>query len=203
MSIAVLAGLGNPGAKYRNTRHNIGFAVVEALALRHSLEWKHEARFEAQTALASLSGHSVILVKPETFMNASGRSIGALLRFRQLDPSALVVIHDDINIAPFRSKLSFGGSAGGHNGIADLIAALGAGFYRYRIGIGPKSHPQMDLADYVLGKFSPDDRKQLAGRIPDFLDEIELFFERGAEQAMNTINQRTASEHERNDQQQV
>ena len=200
MSIAVLAGLGNPGAKYRNTRHNIGFAVVEAFALRHSLEWKHEARFEAQTALASLSGHSVLLVKPETFMNASGRSIGALLRFRRLDPSALLAIHDDINLAPFRSKLSLGGSAGGHNGIADLIAALGAGFYRYRIGIGPKPHPQMDLADYVLGKFSQDEKKHLAGRIPDFLDQIELFFENGAEQAMNTINQRTASEHERNDQ---
>ena len=169
MSIAVIAGLGNPGSKYRNTRHNIGFALVEKLAAKLGAEWKTEARFEAEIATVSYEERKLLLVKPQCFMNASGRSLGAILRYRKLPASSLVAVYDDITLELSRPKLSLGGSAGGHNGITDLLAQIGAGFLRYRIGIGAKPHKEMDLADYVLSKFSKDEQKLLADRNPTYL----------------------------------
>jgi|TARA_B110000908_G_scaffold164034_1_gene211436 PTH1 family peptidyl-tRNA hydrolase len=192
MSIAVIAGLGNPGSKYRNTRHNIGFALVEKLAAKLGAEWKTEARFEAEIATVSYEERKLLLVKPQCFMNASGRSLGAILRYRKLPASSLVAIYDDITLELSRPKLSLGGSAGGHNGITDLLAQIGAGFLRYRIGIGAKPHKEMDLADYVLSKFSKDEQKLLADRNPTYLEHLQLIIDKEPEHAMNFINQRTA-----------
>jgi PTH1 family peptidyl-tRNA hydrolase len=110
MSIAVIAGLGNPGSKYRNTRHNVGFAVVEKLAAKLGAEWKTETRFEAEIATVSDQGRKLLLVKPQTFMNASGRSLGAILRYRKLPTSSLVAIYDDITLELGRAKLSWVGA---------------------------------------------------------------------------------------------
>jgi PTH1 family peptidyl-tRNA hydrolase len=199
LSIAVIAGLGNPGSKYRNTRHNIGFALVDQLAAKYGATWKHEVRFEAEVAVIQLEQRKLMLLKPQTFMNQSGRSLGAALRYRKLPPESLLVIYDDLTLDLGRSKLSVNGSAGGHNGIADMLAQVGSGFARFRVGIGAKPHKAMDLADYVLSKFSKDEHNLLADRASLFLDQIHLILNEGIESAMNTINQRKAIPHERND----
>ncbi|WP_269522552.1 aminoacyl-tRNA hydrolase [Coraliomargarita parva] len=202
MSIAVIAGLGNPGLKYRNTRHNVGFELVDALAERYKLGWKAEAKFEALTALGTQAdGRKLLLVKPQTYMNASGRALGAILRYRKLGAESLLVCYDDLTLDFGRVKLSLNGSAGGHNGIADLLQQVGPGFARFRIGIGAKPEKSMDLADYVLSRFSKDEQETLAGQLPRYLDSVQLVVDKGIEPAMNIINQRTATEHERNNHQ--
>ena len=199
MPIAVIAGLGNPGSKYRNTRHNIGFSLVNQLAAKYDAAWKHEARFEAEVAVIQHGERKLMLLKPQTFMNASGRSIGTVLRYRKLSAESLLVIYDDLTLDLGRIKLSVNGSAGGHNAIADMITQVGTGFARYRVGIGAKPHKEMDLADYVLSKFSKDELSILADRSSIFLDQIHLILNEGIESSMKTINQRIATPHERND----
>lgn len=199
MSIAVIAGLGNPGLKYRNTRHNIGFDVVDRLAAKYGAKWKTEARFESEVAAITHGERKLMLLKPQTFMNGSGRALGAALRYRKLEADSLLVIYDDLTLELGRTKLSVNGSAGGHNGVADLLEQAGPGFVRYRVGIGAKPQKGMDLADYVLSKFTKDEQSILAERAPIFLDQIDLVLNEGFESAMNTINQRKATPHERND----
>ena len=199
MSIAVIAGLGNPGDNYRHTRHNIGFAVLDKFAAKAAVEWQLEKRYEAKLAQLFSGQRRCMLVKPQTFMNASGRSLGAILRSRQLPPQSLLVVYDDITLELGRVKLSINGSAGGHNGIRDLLAQVGPGFVRFRIGVGAKPRKDMDLAEYVLGKFSKDEQQLLAAQMPAYLEHLKLIIDKGAEPAMNLINQRTAPQHERND----
>ncbi len=199
MPIAVIAGLGNPGSKYRNTRHNIGFSLVDQLAAKYDAAWKHEARFEAEVAEIQHGERKLMLLKPQTFMNASGRSIGTVLRYRKLSAESLLVIYDDLTLDLGRIKLSVNGSAGGHNGIADILTQVGTGFARFRVGIGAKPHKEMDLADYVLSKFSKDELSILADRSPIFLDQIHLILNEGIESSIKTINQRIATSHEHND----
>jgi PTH1 family peptidyl-tRNA hydrolase len=193
MSIAVIAGLGNPGQKYRNTRHNIGFDVVDRLAARLGGDWQSEARFEAATATVEFGGRKLLLAKPQTFMNDSGRALGALLRYHKLGPASLLAVYDDLTLDLGRPKLSVKGSSGGHNGITDLLEKVGPGFVRYRIGIGAKPVKEMDLADYVLGRFKPSEREIISNRIPDYLDHIRLIIDKGVETAFNIINQRTST----------
>ena len=199
MPIAVIAGLGNPGSKYRNTRHNIGYALVDQLATNYGATWKHEARFEAEVAVIQYEECKLILLKPQTFMNASGRSLGTMLRYRKLPAESMLVIYDDLTLDLGRIKLSVNGSAGGHNGIADILTQVGTGFARFRVGIGAKPHKEMDLADYVLSKFSKDELSILADRSSIFLDQIHLILNEGIESSMKTINQRIATSHEHND----
>jgi PTH1 family peptidyl-tRNA hydrolase len=199
MPIAVIAGLGNPGSKYRNTRHNIGYALVDQLATKYGATWKHEARFEAEVAVIQHDKRKLMLLKPQTFMNASGRSLGTALRYRKLSAKSLLVIYDDLTLDLGRIKLSVNGSSGGHNGIADILTQVGAGFARFRVGIGAKPHKEMDLADYVLSKFLKDEQNILADQSPIFLDHLHLILNDGIDSSMNIINQRIPTPHERND----
>jgi PTH1 family peptidyl-tRNA hydrolase len=199
MPIAVIAGLGNPGSKYRNTRHNIGYALVDQLATKYGATWKHEARFEAEVAVIQHDKRKLMLLKPQTFMNASGRSLGTALRYRKLSAKSLLVIYDDLTLDLGRLKLSVNGSSGGHNGIADILTQVGAGFARFRVGIGAKPHKEMDLADYVLSKFLKDEQNILADQSPIFLDHLHLILNDGIDSSMNIINQRIPTPHERND----
>ena len=199
MPIAVIAGLGNPGSKYRNTRHNIGYTLVDQLATKYDATWKHEARLEAEVAVIQYEERKLMLLKPQTFMNASGRSLGTVLRYRKLSAESMLVIYDDLTLDLGRIKLSVNGSAGGHNGIADMLTQVGTGFARFRVGIGAKPHKEMDLADYVLSKFSKYELSILADRSSIFLDQIHLILNEGIESSMKTINQRIATPHERND----
>ena len=198
MSIAVIVGLGNPGLKYRNTRHNIGFSLVDSFAEFFGAKWKTESQFHAETAPVDLKGHRLLLVKPNTFMNDSGRSIGAVLRYKKLSADSLLVICDDINLDFGKSKLNVSGSAGGHNGIVSILSQIDPNFLRYRIGIGSKPDKQMDLADYVLSKFSLNEQKILATLTPTYLEQLKLIVDKGPVLAMNLINQRIASSHECN-----
>ena len=198
MSIAVIAGLGNPGSKYQQTRHNIGFELVDALAKQLGAPWKLQAKFESEIAEATHQGHKLLLVKPQTFMNDSGRALVALLRYRRLNPENLLVLFDDITLDLARCKLSLNGSAGGHNGVADLLQQIGPGFGRFRIGVGAKPHPAMDLADYVLSIFTKDEKKLLTEQMATYVAHLLHIIDSDYDTAMNTINQRNASEHERN-----
>jgi PTH1 family peptidyl-tRNA hydrolase len=203
MSIAVIAGLGNPGLKYRNTRHNIGFMLVDQLAKRHGARWRREARHEAKLARCAIAGRQLLLAKPQACMNHSGRALGSILRYRGVPAAALLVIYDDLTLELGRSKLSLNGSAGGHNGIADLLQELGPGFARYRIGIGARPDKSMDLADYVLSRFRKEEAAIYHQQRSLYMEQLEQILTDGPEAAMNSINQRKAtpkpSPHERND----
>ena len=198
MSISVIAGLGNPGLKYRNTRHNIGFSIVDSFAELLVAKWKTETRFHADTASVIYEGHKLLLVKPNTFMNDSGRSIAAILSYKKIPASALVVIYDDITLELGRAKLSVGGSSGGHNGIADILCRIDIDFLRYRIGIGSKPNKEMALSDYVLSKFSLNEAKILADQTPIYMEHLQLIIDKEPAIAMNVINQHTSPSHERN-----
>lgn len=196
MSVTLLAGLGNPGTKYASTRHNLGFKVVDALAAAEGLSWKHEARFEAEIARWNVRpGETRWLIKPQTFMNESGRALRKLLDFHKLPADSLAVAYDEMNIEIGRVKLSVDGSAGGHNGIASLLEHVGNGFLRYRLGIGSSERPVgMDIADYVLGKFSLSEQTIIDQNLKTFVEGARLLFTSSPAEAMNRLNRRTRHE---------
>jgi len=191
MSVTLIAGLGNPGREYAGTRHNLGFTVVEALAAAEGLKWKTESRFESATARWDVRpGVTRLLVKPQTFMNDSGRALRALLDFHKVPVDALIVAYDDLTIDTGRVKVSVSGSAGGHNGIASLLEHLGNGFVRYRLGINEPRPAGMDIKDFVLGKFSTEQTKLIDQKLTTFVDGLRLLLNRGTAEAMNTLNRR-------------
>lgn len=191
MSITLIAGLGNPGCEYAGTRHNLGFTVVEALAAAEGLKWKTESRFEIEIARwDARPGVTRLLVKPQTFMNDSGRALRALLNFHKIAVDALIVAYDDLTIDLGRVKVSVSGSAGGHNGVASLLEHLGSGFVRYRLGIGSPRPAAMDIKDFVLEKFSPEQTILIDQKLTTFVDGLRLLINRGQAEAMNTLNRR-------------
>jgi len=191
MSISLVAGLGNPGREYEQTRHNVGWSVVNALAARHRLAWKRSAAFNAEVARLDLSpGRPVWLAKPLTFMNESGLAVGALARYHKLPPEAVAAVHDDLTIDLGLVKVSVSGSAGGHNGVASLLEHLGMGFARFRIGIGPREPPEMDLKDFVLASFTPAQLTLIQQKIDTYVQGLELLLRSGADAAMNQLNRR-------------
>lgn len=191
MSISLVAGLGNPGREYTATRHNAGFMVVDALAAAEKLSWQTQERFEAEIARWDFApGHTVWLAKPLTFMNLSGRAIQKLAAFHKVPPASITVIYDDLTIDLGLMKVSVKGSAGGHNGIADLLARMGDGFIRYRLGIGPKLPREMDIKDFVLGRFSDEQLHLFNQQLPRFLSGLRLLLTQGPDQAMNQLNRR-------------
>lgn len=190
MVFSVIAALGNPGKEYVATRHNAGWIILDALAGKAGAEWKDESRFPAAVAKATCGGRQVFLVKPQSFMNLSGEPLAAFLRFHRLTAAELVVLHDDIAFEPGQMRLSLGGSAAGHNGVASCIQHLGEAFVRARLGIGPKRHPAQDLADHVLGKFPAEDLQRLQQATPDFLLGLETLISRGLPAAQNLTNRK-------------
>jgi len=194
MSITLVAGLGNPGREYEATRHNLGFLVIDAWARKHGLAWKTQTAFAVETARwERAAGQTVLLVKPQTYMNESGRGVSALADFYKVSPESIIILYDDLNIDLGLVKISVTGSAGGHNGVASLLQYLGDGFIRYRLGIGPKQPPQMDLKDFVLGKFTSDQQTLLQQKLESLLSGLQLLLEQGAARAMNTLNRRDPS----------
>src|SRR4051812_22800528 len=190
MSISLVAGLGNPGREYDGTRHNLGWVVLDALAQKQGLAWKRAAQFNADVARWDLAGGTRWLVKPLTFMNDSGRSVGGLARFYKIESPDIAAVYDDLTIDLGLVKVTTSGSAGGHNGIASLLADVGDDFVRYKVGIGPKEPAQMDMADFVLGKFTPDQQLLVTQKLDQFVAGLELLLNRGAETAMNQLNRR-------------
>lgn len=184
----VIAGLGNPSFRYEGTRHNVGFDVIDMLADRYRIRIK-EKKHKALCGTGIIEGNKVILVKPQTFMNLSGESIGAVLNFYKLEPeSELLVIYDDISLAPGRIRIRKKGSAGGHNGIKSIISTIGTQeFLRIKIGVGEKPEG-WDLADYVLGRFSREERRQAMDAFERACDAAVLMVQGKTEQAMNQFN---------------
>ena len=197
MSITLVLGLGNPGRDYADTRHNLAWIVLDELARREGLTWKQQAAFKAEVARWNHpSGRPVLLAKPQTFMNESGSAARAIASYYKIANSTIAAVYDDLTIDLGLVKVSDRGSAGGHNGVADLLEKLGPGFIRYRLGIGPKTPPQMDLADFVLSKFTPEQRHLVDQTLSTYLSGLDLLLTSGPERAMNLLNRRVQNEPE-------
>lgn len=186
----VIAGLGNPEKKYENTRHNVGFDVIDALAGKHEIPIR-EAAFQARLGKGLINGQKVMLVKPQTYMNLSGESLRLITDYYKINvPEELIVISDDISLPPGNIRIRKKGSAGGHNGLKNIILHLGTEqFQRVRIGVGEKPR-QMELIDYVLGHFSKEERMLIDGSIANAAEAIEIMLQDGAECAMNLFNKK-------------
>ena len=188
----VIVGLGNPDKKYEHTRHNIGFDVIDALADKYNISVT-DKKHKALCGSGVIEGMKVLLVKPQTYMNLSGESVAEVMNFYKLDPDEeMIVIFDDISLEPGRIRIRKKGSAGGHNGIASIVEHVGNGFARYRLGIGPKVPSQMDLKDFVLGKFTPEQQILVAQQLESHLTGLALLLERGVDEAMNQLNRRNS-----------
>jgi len=191
MSISLVAGLGNPGRDYEATRHNLGWVVLDAFAKKHGFAWKRAAQFEAEIARWDFApGRTRWLMKPLTFMNDSGQAVGAVARFYKVEVPEIAAVYDDLTIDLGLVKVTVTGSAGGHNGVASLLEHVGDGFARYRVGIGPKEPAQMELTDFVLGKFTPAQHTLLTQKLDHHVEGLELLLSRGTEAAMNQLNRR-------------
>src|SRR5476651_1185257 len=191
MSISLVVGLGNPGREYASTRHNAGWLVLDALARELGLAWQKSRPQEAEIARWPLApGRSVLLVKPLTFMNESGRAVQALAGFYKIPVAAIAAVYDDLTIDLGLRKVSVTGSAGGHNGVASLLEHLGPGFTRYRVGIGPKTPPEMDLKDFVLTHFTSEQQTLFDQNLAPAVSGLRYVIEHGANQAMNLLNRR-------------
>jgi PTH1 family peptidyl-tRNA hydrolase len=161
-TIRLIVGLGNPGREYEATRHNVGFWWVDALAQEHKLNFKNEVKFHGLTARGEVHGQEVFLLKPQTFMNLSGRAVGAMAQFYKIPPAQILVVHDELDLPPGVAKLKTGGGHGGHNGLKDIIAQLGTkDFWRLRIGIG---HPgdRAQVSSFVLNHPRQEEREPIA-----------------------------------------
>jgi PTH1 family peptidyl-tRNA hydrolase len=169
-----VVGLGNPGREYARHRHNVGAMVVDELARRHGASWK--GKFSGQLAEIRIDDHRVALLKPETFMNDSGRSVGAATRFYKLQPDAVLVVHDEIDLEPGRLQARKGGGLAGHNGLRSIASHLRSqDFLRLRVGVGrPGRGDPREPADYVLSPFAPEeDADALVGRAADAIETLD------------------------------
>ena len=186
----IIAGLGNPTAQYDHTRHNIGFDTITYLADRYHITLNTK-KFQAICGTGIIEGQKVLLLKPQTYMNLSGNSIGEAVNFYKLDPATeVIVIYDDIALEPGYIRVRKKGSAGGHNGIKDIIAHLGTQeFKRVRVGVGEKPK-DYDLAAYVLGHFTPEDRQKVEEAIVQAADAVELMVQDRTDEAMNLYNKK-------------
>ena len=167
----IIAGLGNPGREYEGTRHNVGFMTLDALADKYNIDVREKA-FKGLIGKGMIEGNKVILVKPQTYMNLSGECIRQVMDYYKVDPSEFIVIYDDISLVPGGIRIRKKGSAGGHNGIKNIIAHLGTQeFPRIKVGVGDKP-PRMDLADYVLSRFSKEDREKMEQAFKDAAEAV-------------------------------
>lgn len=184
----IIAGLGNPGAKYEMTRHNAGFLAIDMLAMKQNKEIKR-LKFHALTCDAEIEGKKCLLMKPQTFMNNSGEAIGEAAKFYKIPPQNIIVLSDDISLDVGKIRIRRKGSAGGHNGLKSIIAHLGSeDFPRVKIGVGKKPNAYMDLADWVLGRFPKELEPQLKEALENADGAISLIVQDKFDRAMNLYN---------------
>lgn len=186
----LIAGLGNPTKQYEHTRHNIGFDTITYLADHYHISMNTK-KFQGICGSGYIEGQKVLLLMPQTYMNLSGQSVSEAAAFYKLDPAAeVIVIYDDIALEPGNIRVRKKGSAGGHNGIKNIIAHLGTQeFQRIRIGVGEKPK-EYDLADYVLGRFSAEDRKLVEEAFANAADAVRLMVQGKTDEAMNLYNRK-------------
>jgi PTH1 family peptidyl-tRNA hydrolase len=188
-ALKIVVGLGNPGPEYARTRHNAGFWLADELARRHGGTFRFEGKHQAELARVRIHGEEVWLVKPMTFMNRSGGPVSSVLGFYKLAPSQMLVAHDEIDLPSGTVRLKEAGGHGGHNGLRDIIAAQGDGFWRLRIGV---SHPgtKNEVVDFVLTRAGADEQRAIDDCVVAGSDAIEEMLRSGAQIAMNKLHAR-------------
>lgn len=183
----LIVGLGNPGMQYATTRHNIGFEAIDTIADMNHISL-NKNKFKAQIGEGTIGGERVVLMKPQTYMNLSGESVSGCKAWYKIDTKDIIIIYDDVTLAPGQLRLRKTGSAGGHNGIKSIIQHLGGDvFPRVKIGVGEKP-PGWDLADHVLGRFTEEEMKLVAPRLKDVSDAVEMIIKKDIDVAMNNYN---------------
>lgn len=186
----LIVGLGNPEPSYNWTRHNIGFEVINKLGFDNNISITKQKK-NALIGTGTINGHKVILAKPQTYMNLSGESILPLLKYYEINKEHLVIIHDEIALEICHVRLKYGGGAGGHNGIKNVISHLKTGdFLRLRIGIGSKP-PGFKLSNYVLSRFLPEEHNKIVEGVTKASNVLEYFLNHGKEKTMNEFNRKT------------
>ena len=186
----LIAGLGNPGGQYENNRHNIGFMAVDVIAADHGFgPWK--AKFQGQISEGRLGSEKVVLLKPETFMNRSGQSIGAAMRFFKLDPADVIVLHDEIDLAPAKVKVKSGGGHAGHNGLRSVHGHIGPDFVRVRLGVGHPGHKDA-VPGFVLRDFPKADQEWLDNVLRGVSDGAANLVDADSSRFLNAVAQRVA-----------
>lgn len=184
----IIAGLGNPGAKYVNTRHNIGFDVADALCAKFDIKL-NKSKFKAICGEGRIAGEKVVVAKPQTFMNLSGEAVQELKSWYKTENSEIIIVYDDVSLPVGKIRVRPGGSAGGHNGMKSIILNLNSDeFPRVRIGVGAPENSGFDLADYVLGKFSREEIDVLIKSAVRAVEAIEEIIKNGCNSAMNKYN---------------
>ena len=184
---AIIVGLGNPGKKYEGTRHNAGFAALDHVAEKWGVRVT-KAKFDALTGTGTAAGVKVLLMKPQTFMNLSGDAVRKAADFYKVPPERIIVLFDDISLAPGRLRIRKTGSAGGHNGIKSIIGNIGQDFPRVKIGVGEKPRPDYDLADWVLSRLTQTEKKAVEARYDDICGALELMMKGQFDTAMSRYN---------------
>jgi PTH1 family peptidyl-tRNA hydrolase len=184
----IIVGLGNPGRKYSGTRHNIGYRVVEELAVRHGVQ-KEESRFDAILGHLEWGSDKVIVAKPLTYMNLSGKSVQPLVKWYKIELSDLIVVCDDMDLPPGKIRLRPRGGTGGHRGLASISECLGGqDFARLRLGVGHPLHENQEVVNWVLGKFSTAEEQLLGPAVNQAVDALETWVREGLVKAMNSYN---------------
>lgn len=184
----LLVCLGNPGWEYENTRHNIGFMAADELERRENVKF-NKLRYRALTGEIKVGGSRVLVLKPQTYMNLSGESVKLAGGFYKIPPDHVLVISDDVSLPLGKLRIRAGGSAGGHNGLKNIIAHLGTDqFPRIRVGVGAPAHPEHEMVDWVIGNFSPAEKKVAAEAVSRAVDAAACVIERGVQEAQNRFN---------------
>ena len=184
----LIVGLGNPGRDYEKTRHNCGFRALDILAGRLGCK-VDKGKFQGLYGQVTYNGKKLLLLKPLTYMNLSGRSVLQISAYFHIPPQRIIVMFDDISLAPGRLRIRADGSAGGHNGIKSIIQEVGSqDFPRVKIGVGGKAHPEQDLADHVLSTFSAQEEKALVSALDRAADAALCIVDRGTQEAANRFN---------------
>jgi len=186
--IKCIVGLGNPGSKYEQTRHNVGFWFVDELARQQGQVMRTESKFFGQVGRINLEGNDCWLLKPETFMNRSGQAVSALAKFYKIPLESILVVHDELDLPAGVIKLKQGGGHGGHNGLRDIISAMsGKTFYRYRVGIDHPGHKD-GVSDYVLSRPSKDDQQEINFVLDDGIRQVSLLLKAEYQKVMNDLH---------------
>ena len=194
MANFAIIGLGNPGEIYQKTRHNLGFWLLDKVAEKENVHFKNSKEFHADHLVMTRKDKSVLLIKPKTFMNESGRYLSSILNYFSCSTTNLILVHDELTLPFGEVKISKNRGAGGHNGVTSVMSSIGNSFIRFRLGIGSKPFPQMNLSDFVLSKLSSEELTLLEGRRDNICDALFSILDNGLDATMNLINQTNRSQ---------